>query len=170
MIFNIFKGEAKTRNKSWVKETDFLSKLSSVWSSPRHYRHFALLSAERQWQCRAISSRYLQRKIAIVVAARQPGRHQRKRIVLANCGCDQTRLVVLCVHSLACFIHQYFTTIIVLIFRSHRVPVSRGVWLLSASHWVQSILCLRVRRPSTGVLHRSVGRHSDLDDASSLMP
>ena len=36
-------------------------------------------------------------------AVRQPGRHQRKRIVLANFGCDQTRPG----GGVVCFIHQY---------------------------------------------------------------
>ena len=36
-----------------------------------------------------------------------------------------------------------------------RLPVSRGVRLLPAPHWVQPLLRLRVRRPPAGVLHRS---------------
>ena len=69
MIFNIFKGEAKTRNKSRVKETDFLSKLSSVWSERSGgLRVFTgTLSPLLTAQCQ--HSIYRERKIAIVVAA-----------------------------------------------------------------------------------------------------
>ena len=111
MIFNIFKGEAKTRNKSRVKETDFLSKLSSVWSTG----HFSQRRSSPTELCTLYS--------AVFTLTEEDSNcgwsHQRKRIVLANFGCDQKGEWWW--RTLLCFIHQYNDC------SNRQVPQSSGV-------------------------------------------
>ena len=104
--------------------------VSSVWSE--ELRVFtetfsSLLTAD--WPFSVYRGR---QQLWIVVAGRGGAVQQRKTIVPANFGCDQTGWCGV----FTLLPPSPLNTLIVLIFRSHRVPVSRGVWLLSASHWV----------------------------------